>query len=49
MLELQSINYIERRDQLLKRRELSKAKRLESKSKRLFVNLGGFKAYFTDI
>lgn len=49
MLGLENINYTKRRDQLLIRRELSRAKRLESKSKRLFVNLGGFKAYFTDI
>lgn len=49
MVELMGINYKERRDALVARRELSKAKRLESKGKRLFVSLGGFKAYFTDI
>jgi hypothetical protein len=49
MLELGNINYKERRDALVARRELSKSKRLQSKAKRLFVNLGGFKSHFTDI
>ena len=49
MLELGSINYKERRDALVARRELSRSKRLQSKSKRLFIDLGGFKSYFTDI
>lgn len=44
-----TINYKERRDALIARRELSRQKRLLSKSKRLYVDLGGFKAYFTDI
>ena len=49
MVEFSSINYKERRDALVARRELSKAKRLASKRKRLFIDLGGFKSHFTDI
>jgi hypothetical protein len=48
-MEAVSINYMEVRDALIKRRELSTQKRLLSMKKRLYVDLGGFKAYFTDI
>lgn len=48
-MQSESINYTERRDALVARRELSRQKRLLSKSKRLYVDLGGFKTYYTDI
>lgn len=48
-MENATINYTERRDALIRRRELSKQKRLQSMSKRLYVDLNGFKSYFTDI
>lgn len=49
MEQLKDINYVERRDFLLARRELNKKKRLESKSKRLFVSLMGYKSHYEDM
>lgn len=43
------INYVKRRDALVLRRELSTKKRLLSKGQRLYVDMAGFKQYFTDI
>lgn len=48
-MESGTVNYTERLEALIKRRELSTQKRLVSMSKRLYVDLGSFKAYFTDI
>lgn len=43
------INYTQRRDGLFMRRELTTAKRLKSMKQRLYVNMSGYKAYYTDI
>lgn len=44
-----SIDYKQRLEQLVVRRELSKAKRLESRKKRLHVNISGFKSYYEEM
>jgi hypothetical protein len=46
---LKDIDHNERFNQLLARRELSKAKRLASMKNRLHVNIGGFKIYYEEM
>lgn len=48
-MQLKDINYVERRDNLLARRELSRQKRLSSMKKRLHVVLVDYKTHYEDM